>query len=101
MRGAAAAKRSYPTCKVRSAAERSYPMPKIRGGSQEEIPCVQGKEQRLHFAGGCEEITHVQGKRNPRKTVGTERASEGRQTETTITDNRPVLSHGPQPCLTQ
>ena len=35
----------------------------------------------------CEEIPHVQGKRNPSKMVGTERASEGGQTETTITDN--------------
>ena len=54
---------------------------------REELPYIQGKEQRLRFAGGCEEIIHVQGKRNPRKTVGTERASEGRQTETAITDN--------------
>ena len=34
-----------------------------------------------------EEISHIQGKRNPSKTIGAERASEGRQTETTITEN--------------
>ena len=33
------------------------------------------------------EIPHGQGKRKPSKTVGTERASEGRQTETTIIEN--------------
>ena len=34
-----------------------------------------------------EEIPHVQGKRNPSKTVGVERASEGRHTETLFTEN--------------
>ena len=33
------------------AAEKSYPAPEVRGGGQEELPYVQGKEQRLHFAG--------------------------------------------------
>ena len=37
-----------------------------------------------------EGIPHVQGKRNPSKTVGTERASEGRQTETTIIENEQI-----------
>ena len=46
------------------AAERRYPTSKVR-----------------------EELPHVQGKRNPSKMVGAERAPEGRQTETTITDN--------------
>ena len=31
-------------------AERSYSMFKVRRGGGEEIPNVQGKEQRLHFA---------------------------------------------------
>ena len=35
----------------------------------------------------CEEIPHVQGKRNTSKMVVSERASESRQTETTITEN--------------
>ena len=32
-------------------AERSHSTFKVRRGSGEEIPLVQGKEQRLHFAG--------------------------------------------------
>ena len=40
--------------------------------SWEKLPHVQGKEQRLHFA-GIALIPHVQGKRNPSKTVGVER----------------------------
>ena len=31
-------------------AERSYSTFKVRSGGCEEIPLVQGKEQRLHFA---------------------------------------------------
>ena len=34
-------------------AERSYSMFKVRRGGHEEIPLVQGKEQRLHFAGAA------------------------------------------------
>ena len=44
---------------------------KVGRGGGEEIPLIQGKEQRLHFAGAAsEEIPHVQGNRNPSKTVG-------------------------------
>ena len=44
---------------------------KVRRGGREKIPLVQGKEQRLRFAGGSrEEIPHIPGKRNPSKTVG-------------------------------
>ena len=32
-------------------AERSYSTFKVRRGNHEEIPLVQSKEQRLHFAG--------------------------------------------------
>ena len=32
-------------------AKRSYSMFRVRRGSSEEIPLVQGKEQRLHFVG--------------------------------------------------
>ena len=32
-------------------AQRSYPTLKVRKGSGEEIPLIQGKEQRLCFAG--------------------------------------------------
>ena len=64
--------RSYPTPKVRGGsrecqaatskeqwlrrrrrAERSYSTFKVRRGSCEEIPLVQGKEQRLRFAGAA------------------------------------------------
>ena len=34
-------------------AERSYSTFKVRRGAGEEIPLVQGKEQRLHFAGAA------------------------------------------------
>ena len=37
----------------RRRAERSYSMFKVRRGGREEIPLVQGKEQRLHFAGAA------------------------------------------------
>ena len=50
------AERSNPTSKewwLRRCrrAERSYSMFKVRRGGGEETPLVQGKEQRLHFAG--------------------------------------------------
>ena len=34
-------------------AKRSYSMFKVRKGGPEEIPLVQGKEQRLRFAGAA------------------------------------------------
>ena len=49
---------SYPTskeqrlCKPRRA-ERSYSTFKVRRGGGEEIPFLQGKEQRLRFAGAA------------------------------------------------
>ena len=56
--GAVAAKRSYPSSEVRGGrpagqrrAERSHSTFKVRRGICEEISLVQGKEQRLHFAG--------------------------------------------------
>ena len=50
--------RSYPTSKEQwlcrhRRAERSYSMFKVRKGGPEEIPLVQGKEQRLRFAGAA------------------------------------------------
>ena len=52
----AAAGRSNPTSKERwlcghRRAKRSYSTFKARRGSSEEIPLVEGKEQRLRFAG--------------------------------------------------
>ena len=53
---------------------RSYPTLKVRNSSGKEIPLLQGKEQRLCFAGaGREKIPHAQGKRNPSKMVGVAR----------------------------
>ena len=51
---------------------------KVRRGGHEEIPLVQGKEQWLLLQS---EIPHVQGKRNPNKTVDVER---GRQRADTL-----------------
>ena len=55
---AGAAERSYPMSKEwwlqqHRRAERSYSTFKVRRGSREEIPLVQGKEQRLRFAGAA------------------------------------------------
>ena len=63
----------HPTSKERwlhgrKRAERSYSTFKVRRGGGEEMPLVQDK-------------------RNPRNTVGVARASEGRHTETIITEN--------------
>ena len=79
----AAAERSNPTSKEqwlhwRRRAERSYSTFKDRRGGHEEIPLIQGKEQRV--AALCwssrEEIPHVQGKRNPSMTVGVARGHQ-------------------------
>ena len=56
LRSGAAAERNNPMSKEqwlrgRRRAERSYSMFKVRRGDCEEIPLVQGKEQRLCFAG--------------------------------------------------
>ena len=43
-------------------------------GAREETPLVQGKEQRLRFAGAAvRRYLHVQGQRNPSKMVGVAR----------------------------
>ena len=57
-RSGAAAKKSNSTSKERwlsghRRAKRSYSTFKVRRGSPEEIPLVQGKEQRLHLAGAA------------------------------------------------
>ena len=79
---------------------------KVRRGGSEEIPFVQGKKQQL-CQSSREEITHVQGKRNPSKTVsvarGQQRAdtlkpysqktSQSNHTRTTALSNSMKLSH--------
>ena len=61
----------------RRRAERSYSTFKVRRGGGEEIPLVQGKEQRLRFAGAAvKRCPNVQGKRNPSRTVGVARGHQ-------------------------
>ena len=45
--------RTNPTLRGHRRAKRSYPTLKVRKGGSEEIPLIQGKEQRLHFAGAA------------------------------------------------
>ena len=56
-RSGVAAERGNPTSKERlrgcRRAERSYSTFRVRRGSPEEIPLIQGKEQRLRFAGAA------------------------------------------------
>ena len=61
---------------------------KVRKGGGEEIPLIQGKEQRLCFAGAAVK-KYPTSKVREAKQDGRccERASEGRHTETTITEN--------------
>ena len=69
LRPEAAAGRTNPMSKeqwlcVCKRAKRSHPMLKVRKGSSEEILLIQGKEQRLRFAGvAVKMIPHAQGKK--------------------------------------
>ena len=50
---------------------------KVRNGGGKEIRLIQGKEQRLCFAGAAvKRYPHVQGKRNPSKMVGVARGHQ-------------------------
>ena len=49
---------------------------KVSKGSGEEIPFVQGKEQRLHFAGAAVKRYAHPGKRNPSKMVDVARGHQ-------------------------
>ena len=62
---------------------------KVRRGRSEEIPLVQGKEWRLHFAGAAVKRPQVQGKRNPSKMVGVAR---GHQRADTLNHNHRKLA---------
>ena len=58
LRPGVVARRSYPTSREQwlhgcRRAKRSYSMFKVRRGGGEEIPLIQGKEQRLRFAGAA------------------------------------------------
>ena len=57
-RSGVAAERSNPKSKQRwlrgcRRAERSFSTFKVKRGGREEIPLIQGKEQRLYFAGAA------------------------------------------------
>ena len=72
-------------------AEKSYPTSKVRGGSPEELAHFQGKEQRLHLAGAAmRRYPTSKVRETPVRGWALRGASEGRQMETTITDNRPI-----------
>ena len=61
---------------------------KVRKGGGEEIPFVQGKEQQLHFAGAAMKRYPTSKVRETQVTRRCcKRASEGRHTETIITEN--------------
>ena len=81
---------------------------KVRNGGGKEIPLIQGKEQRLCFAGAAvKRYPHIQGKRNPSKTVGvarghqrsdalkpySQKTSQSGHTRTTALSNSMKLSH--------
>ena len=83
-------------------------MLKVRKGSGVEIPCIQGKEQRLCFAGAAvKKIPHAQRKRHPSKMVGvargyqradtlkpySQKTSQSDHTRTTALSNSMKLSH--------
>ena len=70
-----AAERNYPTSKERQLrrcrrAERSYSTFKVKRGNCEEIPSSKVRSRGCSLLEHCEEITHIQRKRNPSKRVG-------------------------------
>ena len=83
-------------------------MLKVRKGGSEEIPLIQGKEQRLCLTGAAvKRNPHVQGKRNSSKMVGvarghqradtlkpySQKTSQSNHTRTTALSNSMKLSH--------
>ena len=104
-RSGEAEERSNPTSKERwlrgrRRAERSYSTFKVRRSGREEIPLVQGKEQRLCFAGAAVKRYPTPKVRETQVRRCCKRASEGRHTETMITKLANLIT-GPQPGLTQ
>ena len=71
----------------RRRAKRSYSTFKVRRGGGEEIPLVQGKEQRLCFAGAAMKRYPTSKVRETQDGECCKRASEGRHTETILTEN--------------
>ena len=69
-------------------AEGSYPAPEVRGGRPEELPRVQGKEQRLSFDGTAVKGDPAsKGSETQVRWLALREGIGGRQTETTVTDN--------------
>ena len=63
-------------------------MLKVRKGGSEEIPLVHGKEQQLRFAGAAQKRYPMSKVRETQQDSRCcERASEGRHTETILTEN--------------
>ena len=74
-------------CVAASALLRSASQPiKVRRGGPEEIPLVQGKEQWLRFAGAAVKRYPTSKVRETQDSKCCQRASEGRHTETIITE---------------
>ena len=69
----------------RREAERSYSMFQDRRGGHEEISLIQSKEQWLRFAGAA--VKRYPTYKVREIQVRCQRASEGRHTETILTDN--------------
>ena len=68
--------KEWQLCRHRRA-ERTYFTFKVRRGGREEIPLVQGKEQRLHFAGAAvKRYPTSKVKKTPSKMVGVTRGHQ-------------------------
>ena len=59
---------------------------KVRKGGGEDIPFIQGKEQWLRFAGAAVKRYPTSKVRETQDSKCCQRASEGRHTETIITE---------------
>ena len=60
---------------------------KVRKGGSEEIPLIQGKEQWLHFVGAGVKRYPTPKVRETQEGGCCKRASEGKYTETILTEN--------------
>ena len=60
---------------------------KVRRGGGEEIPLIQGKEQRLRFAGAAMKRYPTSKVRETKKMVGVARGHQRADTETILTEN--------------
>ena len=68
-------------------AKKSYSTFNVRRGGREEIPLIQGKEQQLLFAGAAIKRYPTPKVRETQDGRCCKRASEGRHTETILTEN--------------